>query len=462
MHALLDLVAVFLAQHWLVAITNSAMTALLGLGLLHWAGKWRVLGFSSMQLLRLRRFVSLTALYKGALYLLLGVSLRGLNHQALIYGVQLPDPSDLLGFVPTSTESVWYPTAATKEVSLLLLAISFGFLAGRVVQFVRYRRVLGTFLLLNAEVPPPRIKTLLRHAAVALSLPDRLTLPVVILEEVEHPTPLLVGVCRPYLLLSPALASFLTDAELEMAFRHELAHFRQHDQWWRWLFTWLEDVGRLNVLSSHLGVLALDLEEELCDRCSAQSPQEALALATAIRKTLSFYQNRSSSRVPPQPRSAGAGASQSPPTTSSAALRSIAAQGRHTREDAAPADLGDTDDPHALVQGHILAGPPVNGPGDASAPHRVLPALLGRHTRKWSRKSSLRRRLRGLLTLSEELSRPHLPSGPVPGRERHGATGPRHWIAATIRGSLRFGLGVLLFIILYAKFYIALILVPIR
>ena len=434
MHTVLNLLAVFFARHWLVAITNAALTALLGLGLIRLARRWRALGFSTLQLLRLRRFVLLAALYKGALFLLLGVSLRGMWQQPLIFGLQIPDPRQLLGLVPTSSESIWHPAAATEEVSLLLLGISFVFLGRRAVQLVRAKQALNAILRVRGDLPPPRISDLLQRAAAALPLPTGFRLPTVILAEVEYPTPMLVGVSRPYILLSPALASILTDAELDMALRHELAHFRQHDHWWRWLFTWLEDVGRLNLLSHQLGVLALDLEEELCDRSSVHSPQEAVAMAAAITKTVAFYQSAPSKKPFFFPE---------------------VARVRHAQQ--GPGGLERTQ-----AFSHRIPGgrSPEAVSAVPSMPDKVLPALLGRHTRKWSRPSSLRQRLETLLTLSRELSSSPSPVGHLHGPAPHTIAGQPSWINAAARGIAHFCFGLLLFVILYAKFYIAVTLLP--
>lgn len=477
MHTLLILLAVFFGRHWLVAISNAALTALLGLGLVRGASRWSALGFSPIQLLRLRRFVLLTALYKGALYLLLGVSLRGIWQQSLIYGIQLPDPREILGLVPERPDSIWHPTAATKDVSLILLGIAFVFLSVRAVQLARYRQALNTLRCLGTEALPPRINTLLRKAAAALALPAHFRMPPLILTETGLPTPMLVGFHHPFLLLSPALAANLTDLELEMAFRHELVHVRQHDHWWRWLFTWLEDVGRLNLLAGRLGVIAVDLEEEICDRISVLSPQEALALATAIRKTVAFYDVaipegshflKMPSHVPDKASGSSAESRRSLilPTDRAKWSNLPSTGGDFTTfpvdtSGGAPFSTG-TDSlgafPHNASESLVSSESVV--PGAGSAPARVIPALLGRHTRKWRQPSSLRERLESLLTLSQELSWVNTPTGPWPDIRSVPHRGLYVIILRIFRAGVRVGFGILLFVILYAKFYVAFTPIP--
>ncbi len=289
-HAVLNLAFVFLARHWLSAIVNAAVTAGLGIGLLRWTRKWPGLTISSLQLVRLRRLVFLTALCKGALSLIIGISRPGSVRLPFMCGVQMPDPFELLGLFDTRN-SFWYPTSATKAVTLMLLGAASCFLLGRAVQIVRSIHLFRTLVSLGS-VPPPAVAAALKRAATDLALPAVGRLPTLILINVSYPTPLLVGIPYPYLLLAPQLILILTEEELEMALRHELAHFRRRDHWWRWLFTWIGDIGQSNPVSARLTMLAVEEEEELCDRLSVHTAQEALLLAKAIRKSVALYQGQ--------------------------------------------------------------------------------------------------------------------------------------------------------------------------
>jgi hypothetical protein len=101
---------------------------------------------------------------------------------------------------------------------------------------------------------------------------------------VECATPLLLGVLQPRLLISPRLLAMLSDDELELALRHELAHLKRKDHWWRWIQLWIEDVGRPIFFMNRLSAGSAEMEEMLCDRSAIQSPKDAMFLANAITK----------------------------------------------------------------------------------------------------------------------------------------------------------------------------------
>lgn len=405
---IVGLCAIFLARHWLPAITNVALTALLGSGLLYCGQKLFILGFSPTQFISIRRFVLLLALSKGVFYLVMGVSRRTTSHHPVIAGMQIPDPVELLGLVPTSPDSIWLPTSATRWVSLLLLSMAICLLFRRLVQMVRTGNALNILRHLAAEPPQAHVVEAFRRAVAHVGPPPDAGLPVLLLAEVPYPTPVLIGVRHPYLLLSARLSCSLTDAELEMAFRHELAHFQRRDYRWRWLFAWLEDVGRLNPLSALVGTLAGDLEEDLCDRLAVHTPEEALALANAVRKSASFYQEHTwDPSIPSE--------------------RRRLAEGKRATKAHQPSRI-----PHP--QDHKVLSLPLD----------VLPALRGRHTRS---SLSLRRRLQGILSLAQETHCQH----------QNTASACRSpfslWRMLCCR-SIRCGFGVLLFLIIYTNFYL--------
>lgn len=451
-HTLSYLVAIFFTRHWLPAITDAAVTALLGLGLVGGAVKWHVLELSPLQSVHLKRFVLLIALYKGALCLLIGVSRCGTSHLPVMLGMQVPDPPELLGLVPASTDSIWYPTSATRGVSFLLLGTAFCFLFWRALQMARSKQALNAILRLGSDPAPSRIPAALGRAAEALGLAKCAELPNLLLVDLPYPSPMLVGIRRPYLLIAAPLAQCLTDTELEMAFRHELAHFRRRDHWWRWLFTWLEDVGRLNLLSTHLGTKALDLEEELCDRLAVRMPEEALALAAAIRKSALFYQEQVLDfSVRPQDTEPAAGDM----IAGHLGVCSEPPDGRLFSTDTSmPNATGSPGEypQYRLKQDYVSR---------ISLPADVLPALLGRHTRKWDRSFSLRR-LESLLRIAQELSCQQHASAEAGGLAKaslacYGSLAepcPAHWQILR-RWGARLGVGLLLFLIIYTKFYIA-------
>ena len=467
---------VFFGRHWLVAITNAAVTALLGLGLVKIASTGRALRLSPLNSLRLRRFVLLCALYKGALFLMLGISFSHSRPFPVFWGIQIPNPRELLCLVPASSTSIWHPTSASKWVSILLVGAASVFLMWRGFQLIKSLHALNALLRFEESARDERVDAIFQRAATALDLSPSSNLPAVILADVPYPTPMLVGLRHPYLLLSPRLARVLTEQELEMAFRHELAHFRHHDQWWRWLFVWLEDVGRLNLLSGRLGGLALDAEEELCDRVAVHSPQEALILASAIQKSLKFYQNQLPVSAP-NPVAApeqdmvskmGNISQEENPFGLSVPTNELPSSEAVSVPKAAANESADFRFAAMPVTGRSKGSRPKSPDGQTPLPlpSRVLPALLGRHTRKWSRTATLNSRLRALLSLAHDTASrgqqaSHENATPLKEEPSNKGVQPklkRFVVQAgrfIFQSCARVVLAVLLLIIIYIRFYIA-------
>ncbi len=369
---LLHFMLVFLGRHWLVAFVNAGMTALLGAGLLALARRGKL--FSAPRALGLFHLVLLVAVLKGAFYLVLGDSMGSPAKASLVLALQFPDPIELLGFTPQSGFSIWHPTTDTAWVSVLLLGWALLFFVKRVQEMRRSQRALQVLVLLTSKVPAEGVVEALRRAGTAMSLSAHV-LPPVILAEVSYPTPLLLGVTRPCLLLSPRVAAALTEDELELAFRHELAHFRRRDHWKRWMLTWALDVGRLNLVSHWLGKLALDAEEALCDHMAVRSAQDAVALGTAITKAASlgtFQSSRENIQKPPGSVAQAPGKGAQP----------YASDGAASFQVPPPQEI------------HPAAVPP----------GEVVPALQGRYLRQRQRPDAIRRRLEELAGLVQELA----------------------------------------------------------
>ncbi|MBV9852061.1 MAG: M56 family metallopeptidase [Armatimonadetes bacterium] len=420
------LVGVFLARHWVLAVANAALTALLGLGALRLVRRLSLGPSIEDWHLRLRHFVLLAALCKGAFYLILGDNHRFRSGRPVGFGLQLPSPFDLLHLAPRasySVYSVWRPTMATELVGPLLAGADLVLLLRRGLQLAALLSWLGSLPCVRpgaAGVPPTgrdwprpapepaeglrpaqgplgeRVEEALRRAAAALGLAAPRGLPRLVLAELPAPTPLLLGLWRPYLLLAPSFAATLSDAEMEMALRHELAHLRRHDHWWRWLLLWVEDLGRLNPLTSWLSREAMEQEEAFCDRQAVSSARDAADLAQAIVKCRRH-------------------------------LRGLRAQW------AAPRRAGPVP----------AAAPPL--PDALALPDAVLPMLLGQEWGHQDPDAVLRRRLARLLAQAQ---------GAPPARASALHTLPR----AALRRGLHWGafllLAMLLALIAYAKFFL--------
>ncbi len=275
------------ARHWMIGLTNLGATALLGLGLVRAAERWHLFGAGTQVILYLRRGVLLVALAKGALYLILGESMRASANHWWIIGFQFPDPAETAGLLVQTGYSIWQPTEISHEVTQVLLGVATVYLFLRAVQLFLARRAFGLWISLGTGPPSIRSSMLLARAADRLRLPFSASLPALV--ELDLPgqssqfiTPMLLGLVRPVLLLPPQLSELLSDAELEMVLRHELAHLIRRDHWWRWLLLWVTDVGGLTVLAFRLKAVVVEIEERLCDRLAVQSPEEALLLASAL------------------------------------------------------------------------------------------------------------------------------------------------------------------------------------
>jgi Zn-dependent protease with chaperone function len=349
---------VFLARHELFALANALLTVLFGLLLLRVAGLlWPLRSNPSLQL-GLRRLVYLIALFKGAFDLIFGDNLR-LYGQPIGLGWQLPAPHWLNPLYWRVHFSPFDTTSATYLVTLFLGGAAVYLFLLRAYRVGMASRVLIT---LDQICPArdPRIDAALQRAAQVLKIPAAVKLPKVLLVEVECATPLLIGVLQPRLLISPGLVALLTDDELEMALRHELAHLKRKDHLWRWIQLCIEDISRPIFIGGRLGAYSVEMEEFLCDRAAVSSPKDAASLANAIAKASSLLPNP----VPPQ----------------------------------SPNDSG--------------GGRAVPGLNES-----VLPSLLGKHQSVLSETASLNRRIQQLLALSLQLSeKGSSSSSPLPKR----------------------------------------------
>jgi Zn-dependent protease with chaperone function len=337
------LLVIFVGRHWLVGLANATVPWLAGLALLWLAARLWPLRLFPLLTLRLRRLIYLVSLFKGAMYLVVGDNLDVKWSYPIGIGFQFPPPDriDLLEW--RGHFSIWHPTSATPMVTLVLLSLAFVLFAVRASRVTAANHALGTLDKLFGG-SDPRMDKALSRAAAALKISSKATLPRILFVEVECATPLLLGIRNPRLLISPRLAAILTDDELEMAIRHELAHFKRRDHWWRWIQLWIEDVGRVIFVSGKLGARSVEIEELLCDRLAVMTPADASNLAKAIAKAANLLEEEEPPTSPKIPPSARLGLENS-----------------------------------------------------------VVPSLLGRHQIALSEAASLKRRIRELLVFSQEL-----------------------------------------------------------
>lgn len=368
--------AIFVARHWVFGLLNLLLTAFLGVGLLRLAANFGILRRDSTAFVQLKRFVLLCALAKGAFYLVQGDS-RGFHPVDIrvSWGLQLPDPRETLFIAHQSLYSIWHPTRLTFYVTALLTGLALALLLQRLWKLARAARTLELMARLSGLTPSPPLHATFLRAAQAVGLSEKARLPQLTLVNLPEPTPLLVGIVRPHVLLSPRLVAMLSDEELELALRHELAHFRRRDHWWRCLQAWVEDVGRLTLVSSVVGALAIDQEEILCDQMAVQSAQDAVWLSRAITKAASITQHATAKTTALLSETAIVHL----PASHSPAFSSLSAN--------VPSATKDAD---SAAQKAV------------ALPSYVIPSLLGRHwAREWT-PHLLSQRLNFLLTVAQE------------------------------------------------------------
>lgn len=369
-HFAYRLLAVFFVRHWVFGLLNLALTLLLGLGLLRLIGFVGLIRQSSVTYIRLKRVILLWALAKGVFHLLLGDA-HGVHGALVAWGLQLPDLRETLFLAQQTSHSLWHPTRLTFHVSTLLTGGAVFLLARRAWRLRRSGRALEAAVRWSGVPPTPQLQASFLRAAAIVGLPAHRPLPCLTLVPLAQPTPLLLGIRQPRILLSPRLADALSPAEMEMVLRHELAHFRRRDHWWRWLQVWLEDVGRPNVVSGYVGAWAVDQEETLCDQIAVRSPQDALVLARALETARRVAEEMASS-VPPTGKKNSDQKDLIEPTVPTHAAGTT--NQKATASPALPADL----------------------------PDYVIPSLLGPHwSRTWN-PSRFSQRLAALLSLAEE------------------------------------------------------------
>lgn len=278
------LLLIFFARHWLVGLANAGVTVLAGGAVLWLASRLWPLRSGSAVVLRLKRLVYLAALFKGALYLTIGESLTMAANGGLFrFGLQLAPPRHLDLFRWRGHYSLWHPTAATATVTLASCGVALLLFLWRASRVASSNRVLMALDQICGHADT-RVQGALNRAAQALRLRSNVPLPTILLVEVQCATPLLLGVVQPRLLLSPTLVETLSDDELELALRHELAHLKRRDHLLRWFQMWIEDVSRPILFAGRLGAYSIETEEMLCDRLAVANPRDASCLAQAITK----------------------------------------------------------------------------------------------------------------------------------------------------------------------------------
>ena len=280
--------AILIGRHWITACANTTLTVLGGLGILAVIRRLRLAPTSV--LLHLRYAVLAWALVRGTFYMIMGETL--LPRKPLRYllegGLQIPAPRETFGFASQTRFSIWHSASLAGWVALALFLICGAALLSRLYQVLFACRKLDLYAQI-APAPGERVHRVMALALESLDLSRAHRAPRLLIENFPMPTPLLIGIFHPRILLRSELADIFTDRHLELTLRHELAHFKRRDHWFRWFLVWLSHIAQVNPWTNWLFGKLVDLEELLCDRMAVQSPQDADDLAEAIIIAVRYY-----------------------------------------------------------------------------------------------------------------------------------------------------------------------------
>ena len=84
-------------------------------------------------------------------------------------------------------------------------------------------------------------------------------------EAVNIVSPMVIGLVRPAILVPTSVLAGITPAQLELIFRHELAHIRRHDAWVQWIQRLSETVLFFNPCIWSISRRISQLREHCCD-----------------------------------------------------------------------------------------------------------------------------------------------------------------------------------------------------
>ena len=373
-HWFLRFLLLLFIRHWMIGVVNIILTASLGIGLIHVAERWQFLHLHPQSSLKLRRFVLLTSISKGALYLVTGESMHAAPGFHWVAGFQFPGPAETAGLLAQTGYSIWHPTELSHWVILALSGLATSALLFRLTQLLVVRSSFSLWTKLSTKSTDNRLDNLLVKAAYHMELPYGTLLPAIF--DIDLPnmgrffhTPFLVGLWSPLLLIPRRLLLALPDAELELVLRHELAHFIRRDHWWRWFLLWIVDVAAFTLLVFPLKAAIIEIEEQLCDRQAVYSPHEALLLARALQAVAN-----------------------TPNVASKANTEATASDWAYNKPFVSAAQIGRYFGKSTIR--HL----------NATSLRHLVQLLISSYVSSWYTSRTLQRRLQGLLALSQELS----------------------------------------------------------
>ena len=291
----LDFTFIFVFRHIVPGFENVAFTAGIGLLLVSLLRRLCSQWLTQLGEVRLRRLVLLLALVKGGVNLICGSSFRAIPGTRVTFGLQVPNPSDLLHLAHPQDYSFLHPTQATFLVSLVIAAYALFRLALRVygvTATARYAR------LLRVEPAPETaaiIAGLIRECAESESVrnPRLADIPISVIDSgaaSEHlSTPIVIGYFRPSIVIDTWWSDLAhTNQELlRAALAHELMHVLHGHHRMRWCLLWLSDIAALSGLGPVIVREVIACDEVQCDIESTSSIAGIQWLARAIQSATS-------------------------------------------------------------------------------------------------------------------------------------------------------------------------------
>ncbi|MEN9732047.1 MAG: Regulatory protein BlaR1 [Verrucomicrobiota bacterium] len=101
------------------------------------------------------------------------------------------------------------------------------------------------------------------------------TVPVRLLESWQVTSPCLLGILRPSIVMPEGLVGDLTQEQLRLVFRHEMAHLRRWDLPFNWLLAAIQTFHWFNPLAWFVVRRILADREEVCDSIAVEGRPEA-------------------------------------------------------------------------------------------------------------------------------------------------------------------------------------------
>ncbi|HZD58882.1 MAG TPA: M56 family metallopeptidase [Anaerolineae bacterium] len=222
------------------------------------------------------------------LYVLItGIQLPGIDTIAnrFLLLIQIPNLANL---IPSPHYgSAFKPSDATvlrpETTGLLSLVVTIAVIATVLLVFFRWLGLLAfrKKLITGKELDQGKHESLL-VLVKDLSLRAGIKTPRIII--VDAPSPFVLGIKNPAIILPDGLIDELTEEELEVVLAHEIAHIKRKDNLWLWLATFCRDIMFFNPVAWFTLELLSNERERAADSFAVTLTAKPIALASSIIK----------------------------------------------------------------------------------------------------------------------------------------------------------------------------------